>query len=68
MILRDIKHMQAARRQATRKHRYRDVTTSFKESQLAPSQLVRDRQRRTINRVVAILVVVLVVSIIAVSR
>ena len=65
MTLREIKNMQAARRQAGNK--YRDVTTSFKESQLAPSQLVRERQRRTINRIVAIMVAVVTVSIIAVS-
>ena len=47
--------------------RRRDVTTSFKESQLAPSQIVRERQRRTINQIVAIMVVVITVSIIAVS-
>ena len=45
----------------------RDVTSSFKESQLAPSQIVRERQRRTINQIVAIMVVVITVSIIAVS-
>jgi len=47
--------------------RRRDVTSSFKESQLAPSQIVRERQRRTINQIVAIMVVVITVSIIAVS-
>ena len=47
--------------------RRRDVTSSFKEAQLAPSQMVQERQRRTINQIVAIMVVVNTVSIIAVS-
>lgn len=64
MILRDIKHMQAARRQAASKHR--DVTTSFKESQLSPSDMVRKRElRRATNQLVAILVGAVIVAAVA---
>jgi len=65
MTLRELKHMQAARRQTGSKHR--DVTSSFKESQLSPSDMVRKRElRRATNQLIAIFVGALFVATVAV--
>ena len=64
MTLRELKQMQAARRQAGDK--YRNVTTSFKESRITPSEMVRQREiRRATNQLIAIVVGAVIVSAIA---
>ena len=64
MTLRELKQMQAARRQAGDK--YRDVTSSFKESQITPSEMVRRRElRRATNQLIAIVVGALIVGVVA---
>ena len=64
MTLRELKQMHAARRQAGDK--YRNVTTSFKESRITPSEMVRQREiRRATNQLIAIVVGAVIVAAIA---
>ena len=64
MTLRELKQMQAARRQAGDK--YRDVTSSFMESRITPSEMVRQREiRRATNQLIAIVVGAVIVAAIA---
>jgi hypothetical protein len=64
MTLRELKQMQAARRQTS----YRDVTRSFKESQISPSNRVRKQElRRATNQVIAIVVGALIVAVVTVG-
>ena len=64
MTLRELKQMQAVRRQAGDKHR--DVTSSFMESRITPSEMVRQRAiRRAVNQLIAIGVGALIVGVVA---
>ena len=64
MTLRELKQMQAARRQT----KYRGVTSSFEESQISPSDRVRKQElRRATNQLIAIVVGALIVAVVAVG-
>jgi hypothetical protein len=64
MTLRELKQMQIARRQTS----HRDVTSSFKESQISPSDRVRKQElRRATNQLIAIVVGALIVAVVAVG-